>query len=421
MHISNKLQKILSNIDSPISQEILTLENGDIAEMDVTGANNLISYKKGKHQNRSKIGSIVKSLFGKKYTDKDIWKFVEEYKKEFDSFNTLDFDSEGEEFKWIANKFRELTTRTYPHGTEDDVLPLMDITLSKDDVGNYYKIINGDNTTMFTSHLDTASHRLDKVGYRVGKDNKGNILAYTDGTSILGADDKAGVTIMLWMIKHNIPGIYYFFIGEERGMIGSSAVAGNYENFNNLKEVTKCISFDRRDVHSIITSQMGRQCCSSEFANSLIKELAKGGMKMSQDPTGIYTDSAAFIEKISECTNISVGYYSEHTTSERQNLNHLTTLAKSCLLVDWKNLIVSRKIGYSDLLKSKYGQLIKYNRISNRISFEEENTLVIYLEIESDNLEDLNQDVQVLTTLLGRGGYNYSTSYVGSIIKLKLN
>jgi hypothetical protein len=42
----------------------------------------------------------------------------------------------------------------------------------------------------------------------------------TDGTTTLGADD-TGVSVLIWMMKHNIPGLYYFFIGEEVGCIGS--------------------------------------------------------------------------------------------------------------------------------------------------------------------------------------------------------
>jgi hypothetical protein len=42
----------------------------------------------------------------------------------------------------------------------------------------------------------------------------------TDGTTTL-EHDKAGVSVLIWMMKHNIPGLYYFFIGEEVGCIGS--------------------------------------------------------------------------------------------------------------------------------------------------------------------------------------------------------
>jgi hypothetical protein len=54
------------------------------------------------------------------------------------------------------------------------------------------------------------------------------------------------------------------------------------------------------------------------------------------------TDSVQFISIYSECTNISVGYQSEHTFSETQNIEHLEKLAEACLKVDWNGLPVER-------------------------------------------------------------------------------
>jgi hypothetical protein len=423
MTISDKLNKLLQSIDSPISSELLEY-SGDIESMDITGANNLVTYKKGKHSNRSKVGAIVKSIFDDKFSDKQIWQFVEEFKKAHDSLETLDLSGESDVFKWVASNFRKLTTKTYPHGTEDQVVKLMDLNLSKDAADNYYYIVPGDDTTMFTSHLDTASYKDEKVGYRIGKDSKGQTFAYTDGSSILGADDKAGVVIMLYMIKNKVPGIYYFFIGEERGMIGSSDLSYNLKSHTYLQNVNKCISFDRRDYYSVITHQMGRQCCSNEFANSLISELNKNGMKMSQDPTGIYTDSAAFMTNIAECTNISVGYFNEHTSAERQNLNHLTSLAEASIKVKWSELIVARGSSFSQNIKEKYESLIDLinsNSLENQITFEEEDgTLVIYLEIETTTLDDTQRDIQILHTILSRSGQDYSTEVVANVLKLKM-
>lgn len=426
MTVSDKLKKILTNIDDSISKEFLDYSGNYNADFfDITGANNLVSYKQGKHQHRSKVGSLVKSMFGNKFSDKDIWKFVEAFKREHDGLNTFDDSAEGDDFKWVSSTFKKLTSETYPHGTEDAVVPLLGINgLQKDSCDNYYKIIPGDSSTMFTSHLDTASFQKQKVGYRIGKDSKGQIFAYTDGKSILGADDKAGVTIMLWMMKHNIPGIYYFFIGEERGMIGSGYLSDVFSYQTHLKDVTKCISFDRRDYHSVITHQMGRQCCSIQFAESLIKELNNSGMSVAQDPTGVYTDSASFVGLIPECTNISVGYFGEHSTSEKQNLTHLTLLCNACVKVNWKDLEVGKKIGFSTSVKEKYIGLInllKYNKLANELTFEEEDgTLVIYLEIESHFLEDLQRDVQIIHTALARSGQDFSTDIISNVIKIKM-
>jgi hypothetical protein len=146
---------------------------------------------------------------------------------------------------------------------------------------------------------------------------------------------------MIWMMKHNIPGTYYFFIGEEVGCIGSG-LAAKYGEFQGLYD--RIISFDRRGTTSIITHQSWARCCSDEFADAFCAELNKSDYKLNyiKDDGGVYTDSAEFVDLIPECTNVSVGYYSEHTKNENQDIRHLVNLASACLLVDWENLPTKR-------------------------------------------------------------------------------
>ena len=244
----------------------------------------------------------------------------------------------------IKEKFLELTSRTYPHGTEEDIFPLLDSRLEKDEFGNLFIQI-GESDVMFTSHLDTATSALTQVVHKFD----GKIIK-TDGKSILGADDKAGVVIMLNMIENNIPGLYYFFLGEEVGCIGSRKVATKQKT-EKIEGINKVISFDRRGTDSVITFQSSQRCCSETFGEALSKQLnlADETFSYKNDPTGILTDSVQFISIYSECTNISVGYKSEHTFSEQQDIDHLTKLAEACLLVDWNSLPVER-----DFTKTEY-------------------------------------------------------------------
>ena len=119
----------------------------------------------------------------------------------------------------IKELFLSLTSRTYPHGTESDIFPLLGEGLQVDDFGNLFIKI-GESDVMFTAHLDTATSALSQVNHVF----EGNIIK-TDGKSILGADDKAGVAIMLNMIENRIPGLYFFFLGEEVGCVGSRKAA----------------------------------------------------------------------------------------------------------------------------------------------------------------------------------------------------
>lgn len=250
---------------------------------------------------------------------------------------------------YIKEKFLELTNRTYPHGTEEELFPILFNTvdgLQQDEFGNLFIKI-GESDVMFTSHLDTATSANTTVNHVFD----GNIIK-TDGKSILGADDKAGVTVMLYMIKNQIPGLYYFFLGEEVGCIGSKKVA-SAQRENKIEGINKVISFDRRGTNSIITHQSSKRCASDNFGKTLAAQLnqAEPTFKYEIDPTGVLTDSYQFISIYPECTNISVGYQCEHTLSESQNILHLEKLAKACLEVDWNSLPVERdpaKIEYRD-------------------------------------------------------------------------
>lgn len=232
----------------------------------------------------------------------------------------------------IRETFLELTSKTYPYGYEEDLEKFLPNGFTKDAQGNYfYKV--GESRTAFACHLDTACKFQTDVKHTF----IGNLIK-SDGKSILGADDKAGVTVLLYLIEKNVPGLYCFFVGEEVGCIGSGYASTN----QSFKDYDRMISFDRRGYGSIITHQSSLRCCSDEFGNALAKELNMHDMNMSLDNTGVYTDSAEFIEYIPECTNISVGYYHEHTHQEQQDISHLVKLCKASVLVDWESLPVKR-------------------------------------------------------------------------------
>lgn len=250
----------------------------------------------------------------------------------------------------IIEKFLELTQYTEVLYDEHLIRKYLPEELNEDSIGNYWLKI-GESDTMFASHLDTAAFMREKVTHVFDeiKTKRGTIERFveTDGTTLLGADDRTGVVIMMYMIEHKIPGLYYFFIGEESGTVGSTAALNNYPEI--FEEYNRCISFDRRGYGSIITQQMGGKCCSPKFTNQLAKELTQHtGYKHEGDPTGIYTDSAIFMDDIPECTNISVGYFNEHSVSEFQNLTYLEDLCEGVLKVKWDELPVERKCGPLD-------------------------------------------------------------------------
>ena len=242
----------------------------------------------------------------------------------------------------IKRKFLQLTNRTYPYQTEHQLAHWLPDGTQKDVNGNYFLVVGDEPTSMFTCHLDTACSKQVYVNHRF--DGK---FIKTDGKTILGADDKAGMTVILFMIENKVPGLYYFFIGEEVGCIGSTDAARDQKSF---KDIKRCISFDRRGTTSVITHQFWGRCCSNSFANELSKRFndTNLGLNYSPDDTGMVTDSAQFISFIPECTNISVGYYREHTNEEHQDIEHLVKLCKAVVQIDWETLPVDRDLSVVD-------------------------------------------------------------------------
>lgn len=232
----------------------------------------------------------------------------------------------------IKETFLRLTSKTYPHGFEDELVSFLPKDNFRDEHGNYYVEI-GKSRTAFTCHLDTCCRDQVDVVHVVDGDT-----IKTDGKSILGADDKAGMTVLLYMMEKNIPGLYCFFIGEEVGCIGSG-LASKDDWFKNYDRM---VSFDRRGTNSVITFQSSRRSCSDEFGKELAKRLNKHGMRYEIDDTGVYTDSAEFTDVIPECTNLSVGYCNEHRHNEMQSIGHLIRLANAAVKIDWETLPVKR-------------------------------------------------------------------------------
>ena len=203
-----------------------------------------------------------------------------------------------------------------------------------DAAGNRFLRI-GDAPVMFSSHVDTVHSQ--GGGQRIYDDN--GIICLTPGkANCLGADDTAGVWLMREMAINKVPGLYVFHQGEECGGVGSRFIAANKRDM--VKEMSACIAFDRRGTTSIITEQMCGRCCSDVFGKSLIEALGLEGMKL--DDTGSFTDSANYVRIIPECTNVSSGYYDEHTKKECLDTDHLFTLREAMLTFDHSKLVIVR-------------------------------------------------------------------------------
>jgi hypothetical protein len=424
---SNLVWDIYSLDSNPEIKNIMNITSVDISDKPW-----YFDIKTGTKPGKIKVAQFIKYFFKDKYTQDDIYKFTNQYNSVIGKVsNKSQYRGDiikPREFKFepsnIRDTFISLVTETYPMGHEKEVVPFITPGLTIDRHGNYYKVIGDNPDISFTCHLDTASRSKDKVGL-IGYKKDGQDFIMTDGTSILGADDKAGVAICMYMIENNIPGVYWFFYGEERGGIGSGNVANDVESYPFMSNVKKMISFDRRNYYSIITAQMSSICCSNEFAQSLCEELNKSGLKLNLDPTGVFTDSANFMDIISECTNVSVGYFNEHTHDEIQNITYLENLAKACVAVDWSKLVVKRKVGFDDAIVRKYNTLMKdfkklifYNVDSVKGI---DGKLLIDLEVNDDDLNHLYRDMMQLQELFAKYKIDPEIKFEEEHIKIELD
>src|SRR6266403_535658 len=229
--------------------------------------------------------------------------------------------------------FLKFTQWTIPHGYEETITHLLPNGLEKDEVGNY-RIVIGESETLFTCHLDTVSTRM-KINHII----QGDIIR-TDGTTILGGDNKAGVCILMYLIEQNVPGTYYFFVGEETGCIGSRWALKNEPDY--FRKFKRAIAFDRKKSGSIITKQRGSICASIDFAEALSKDYGKNGLQYRPDDTGVYTDTAVFMGIIPEFTNISAAVWGEHTRDEYVNIKLIEQIAHASAKINWEKLPTKR-------------------------------------------------------------------------------
>jgi len=189
-----------------------------------------------------------------------------------------------------------------------------------------------DAPVLWCSHVDTVHNDKALVTQKIVYDETCGMIYKDDKQMPLGADDGAGVWLMLEMLDAKIKGTYLFHRGEERGGIGSSQIAMHHRTF--LQQFKWAIAFDRRGTGDIITEQFTGETASVAFAEAFAERLnscSNGMLDYKPCPNGIFTDTANYAEIIPECTNVSVGYDNEHSPGETLDTWHLLALRDAVL------------------------------------------------------------------------------------------
>ncbi len=210
----------------------------------------------------------------------------------------------------------------------------------------------GNSKTLFSCHVDTCHSMAmsdggaaapQKLAYDPGFGHLVLDEEFRKGGNVLGADDGSGIYIMLRMIQAKIPGAYIFHVGEEKGGIGSNALAGTAEGRKWLSKFDRAVAFDRAGDCDVIVTQGSQACASIPAGEALASALVALGLKnMKVSHRGSFTDTKVYRNIIPECFNLSVGYRDQHGPNESQDVPFLESLVEACLKLNWDALKVFR-------------------------------------------------------------------------------
>lgn len=194
---------------------------------------------------------------------------------------------------------------------------------------------------MFACHVDTVDNpsTTGTKTIEYDPDFQRVTLAQDSIGECLGADDGAGVWMLLKMIEAKVPGTYVFHRGEERGCIGAHAFIKDSSPW--LQKFDMAVEFDRPGDTEVITHQGGQRCASNTFAEALCKALEP---EVVLDPStrGVLTDVKYYRGLIPECVNIGVGYRGHHGVEEELDMGYLERLLAAVIQVDWDELPIQR-------------------------------------------------------------------------------
>jgi hypothetical protein len=220
--------------------------------------------------------------------------------------------------------------------------------------GNIVVVTDAKSDTLFSCHIDTCHSKVESNGQAQDLSydpSFGHIVLdkSKDKPGVLGADDGAGIYIMLRMIEKKVPGTYIFHVGEECGGVGSRAYL--QKSKDKLEQFSRAIAFDRAchagNEPEVICTQGGQACASIEFGKALVAELNKHSHKFSNDwvvsHKGTFTDTKVYRGVINECVNLSVFYANQHSDQEYLDVSNLESLVDVACSIKWDDLPTVRK------------------------------------------------------------------------------
>lgn len=173
-----------------------------------------------------------------------------------------------------------------------------------------YIVAIGDIPVALVAHMDTVFYNPPEEVYY---DQRKSVLWSPDG---LGADDRAGIFAILQIIQSGLRPSIILTTDEERGGLGAQKLAKKECPIPFLKYM---IQLDRHGSCDCVFYD----CANGDF----IKFVSQYGFI---EALGSFSDISFLMPAWGICgTNLSVGYFNEHSTSEILNVNILfTTIEK---------------------------------------------------------------------------------------------
>ena len=156
---TDKLYEIIDDISGPVAEMLLKIEGDylldnhlNIDEVDVSKLDWNFDVKISGIVSNMKVGKFIKYILPDTFSNSEIFKFAQSYNnikngkpatKETSkvSYKKIEPSQFVYSPKDIRSTFLSLTTMTYPHGHESEVLKFLPKDLIKDEFDNYYKII----------------------------------------------------------------------------------------------------------------------------------------------------------------------------------------------------------------------------------------------------------------------------------------
>lgn len=268
----------------------------------------------------------------------------------------------------MTNTLREMLTYCRPMGSRHEALFraqfLLTLPGAYEDAGFNIHVHVDDAPILWSAHTDTVHTRSD----RQHVEQRGAFLCLPEGSrsNCLGADDTVGCFLMREMILARVPGHYVFHHGEERGGVGSSWLARHHADW--LSTFRYAIALDRADTGDVITHQFGGRTASNTFALALAEALGEGWAPAH----GVYTDTAEYADHIAECTNLSVGYYCQHSAREHVDVAHVYALLSKLYTLDVCALPASREPGDDDRYDDYAYRAIDWHGMSGYVADRDE-------------------------------------------------